>query len=93
MPTLALLGEKEDGTWGAFLWEGWWLVGCTRHWVEEAWQLRVFNVARAGHILHTYQDPCTHSPVGLMAFLLTWRMVEILIIARAGVKVQTVLWP
>lgn len=57
MPTLALLGEKEDSTWGAFLWEGWWLVGCTRHWVEEAWQLRVFNVARAWHILHTYQDP------------------------------------
>lgn len=23
MPTLALLGEKEDGTWRALLWEGW----------------------------------------------------------------------
>lgn len=39
MPTLALLGEKEDSTWGALLWEGWRLVGCARHWVEEAWQL------------------------------------------------------
>lgn len=57
MPTLALLGEKEDGTWGALLWEGWWLVGYPRHWVEEAWQLRVFHVARDWHTLHTYQDP------------------------------------
>lgn len=57
MPTLALFGEKEGGTWGAFLWEGWWLVGCARHWVEEAWQLRVFHVARDWHTLHTYEDP------------------------------------
>lgn len=82
MPTLALLGEKEDGTWGAFLWEGWRLVGCTRHWVEEAWQLRVFHVARVWHTPHTYEDPCAHCPVGLMAFLLTRFMVEILIIGE-----------
>lgn len=56
------------------------MVGCARHWVEEAWQLRVFHVAKYRYTLHTYQDPCTHCPVGFMAFLLTRFMVEILII-------------
>lgn len=56
VPTLALLGEKVDGSWEAFLWQGWWLAGRAGCWVEQAWQLRVLLIAEAGHTLHTQQD-------------------------------------
>lgn len=36
---------------------------------------------------------CTHCPVGLVALLLTWFMVEVLIVAGAGVKAKTMGWP
>ena len=57
VPALALLGEKVDGSWGAFLWQGRRLAGRAGCWVEQAWQLRVLIVAQAGHTLHTQQDP------------------------------------
>ena len=58
VPTLALLGEEVDSPWGAFFRQGWWLVGCAGDWVEQAWQLGILRVAKAGHMLHTQQDPC-----------------------------------
>jgi hypothetical protein len=57
VPTLALFGEKEDSARRVFLWQGWWLAGCARHWVEQAWQLRVLQIAGAWYIVHTQQDP------------------------------------
>lgn len=36
---------------------------------------------------------CTHCPVGLVAPLLTWFVVEVLIVAGAGVKAKTKGWP
>ena len=57
MPTLALLGEKVDGSWGTFLWQGWRLAGCAGHRVEQTWQLGVLRIAEAWHSLRPQQDP------------------------------------
>lgn len=39
------------------------------------------------------EPTCAHCPVGLVALLLTWLVVEVLIIAGAGVKAKAVCGP
>lgn len=57
VPTLALLGEKEDSSREAFFWHGWGLAGHVRLRMEKARQLRVLSVAEARHTVHTQQYP------------------------------------